>query len=138
MIRKMTPSDINSVYRLICILEDTSLDYLQIQSIFPEILKTHDVFVYEEKNQILGYADLRIESQLHHSGKVAEIVELCVDPDVRNQQIGTQLFEYIKEFAQEKDCVLLELDCNNKRLQTHKFYENLGMKHTHCKYTINL
>ena len=138
MIRKMTPSDFNSVYRLICILEDTSFDYLQIQSIFPEILKTHDVFVYEEKNQILGYADLRIESQLHHGGKVAEIVELCVDPNVRNQQIGTQLFEYIKEFAQEKDCVLLELDCNNKRLQAHKFYENCGMKHTHRKYTINL
>lgn len=138
MIRKMTPCDINSVYPLICILEDTSFDYLQIQSIFSEILKTHDVFVYEEKNQILGYADLRIESQLHHGGKVAEIVELCVDPNVRNQQIGTQLFEYIKQFAQEKDCILLELDCNNKRLQTHKFYENCGMKHTHRKYTINL
>ena len=138
MIRKMTPSDINSVYRLICILEDTSFDYLQIQSIFPEILKTHDVFVYEEKNQILGYADLRIESQLHHNGKVAEIVEFCVDPSVRNHQIGTDLFEYIKEFAQEKNCILLELDCNNKRLQAHKFYESRGMKHTHRKYSINL
>ena len=138
MIRKMISSDFDNVYKLVCDLEETEFDPYKMNEIMKELNKTHDIFVFEEEKKILGYLDLKIEYQMHHCGKVAEVIEFCVDPNYRSKKIGAQLFEYAKKYAKNKDCVVLDLTTNQKRHRAHKFYEAHGMNQTHYKYTFDL
>lgn len=138
MIRKMQESDIERVYKLVCALEETIFDFDKMSSIMKELIKTHHIFIYEYDSHIAGYIDIKIEYQMHHCDKVAEVIEFCVDSNYRSQKIGSKLFEYIKEYAKLNDCAILDLTTNQKRHRAHKFYENHGMNQTHYKYTLDL
>lgn len=138
MIRTIMERDIPDVYRLVCDLEDTKFNYEMMSKIIKDLMKIHTIFVFEQENKILGYLDLKIEFQMHHCGKVAEVIEFCVDPNYRSQQVGAQLFEYAKDYAKKQNCAVLDLTTNQKRHRAHKFYENHGMNQTHFKYTLDL
>lgn len=138
MIRKMNSSDFEKVYKLVCDLEKTCFDLDKMKMIMNELIHSHDIFVFEDNDNIIGYLDLKIEYQMHHCDKVAEVIEFCVDPKHRSQHIGAKLFEYAKTYAKDNGCVVLDLTTNQKRHRAHKFYENHGMDQTHYKYTLNL
>ena len=60
------------------------------------------VFVYEENNQVLGYAFCAI--QVQDSGSLMPvrtlyIDDICVDEKARGKHVGTALFRYVKESA---------------------------------------
>ena len=56
------------------------------------------------------------------------IDDLCVDESCRGQKIAYQLFEHVKVFAREQDCVFISLNVWNGNDGAMKFYEKLGMK----------
>ena len=80
MIRMALENDMESVYSLICNMEQKTLDKDQFKKIFAEHLKcgNRPLFIFEQDNEVLGILNLRIEYQLHHCAKIAEIIELSV------------------------------------------------------------
>lgn len=97
--RKATLTDTPSVYRLICALEDTHFAEISFNKLYQENLAVNHVeyFVAEIDGQVVGFASVHINLLLHHCGKVAEIQELVVNDQYRNQQIGRQLVQHIIE-----------------------------------------
>lgn len=140
MIRKAVATDMDCIYTLICDMEQTVLNKCKFDKIFTELINDDDNYflVYEENKEILGILHMRIEYQLHHSDKIAEVMELSVKEDARSKGIGYELFASACNKAKELNCLQIEVCCNRLRKRAHKFYESHGMQKFHYKFSMNL
>ncbi len=140
MIRKAVAGDVEKVYHLINLLEGCEFSKIQFISVYNEILldKSHCIFLFEIKKEVLGIAHMRIENQLHHCGKVAEIMELIVGDSCRSKGIGTMLFQAMCNYAKECCCTQIEVASNCSRTRAHTFYQKKGMTRSHYKFTMQI
>ena len=138
MIRRATTMDESVIYDFIVELEENEFDKTIFSTIYHANLQNPQVeyYVYEENNRVLGFISIHIQKLLHHSGNIAEIQELIVDENVRGKGIGKQLFEKARFIAIENECMQLEVCCNQKRKESHKFYESQGMTNNHYKFCL--
>lgn len=132
--------DADIVYRLISELEKCEFPECEFRQIFDKILNSshHCIFLYENSSEVIGLLHLRLENQLHHCGKTAEIMELIIKDGHRSEGIGSSLFNAAFEYAVKQDCVSFEVTSNCKRTEAHRFYQKNGMELTHFKFTRNL
>ncbi|PKV51647.1 ribosomal-protein-alanine N-acetyltransferase [Aquimarina sp. MAR_2010_214] len=92
-----------------------------------EILKNKDncVFVAVDNDKIIGWIHgfytLRVESD-----PFVEIGGLVVDKNYRKNGIGKLLVEYIINWCTSKKYRLIRVRCNTIRIESHKFYKNIG------------
>jgi len=138
--RKGKPSDCQAVYGLICELEETKLPFDRFSEIYEKQLKSKDYecLVYEQSGRVIGVLNLRYGEPLHHSEKLAEIMEFAVNSSYRENGIGKELFAAACERAKAAGCVQIELSCNQRRSGAHRFYERQGMKNSHFMFTKRL
>jgi len=130
--------DLDAVYDLVCRLENKTIARAPFDAAFLRNI-TDESIVYllaVEEGAVLGFASLHIQFLLHHAGAVGEIQEIIVDEACRGRGLGKILFQRLKEIAEEKDCVLLEVCCNQARTASHPFYISQGTKNTHYKFTL--
>lgn len=134
-IRAASWSDAPTIYAFLCVLEEAPLDQDTFLAIFRHNLTDPNVYyvVAERAGEILGFVSCHIQYLLHHCGKVGEIQELFVRPDVRNQRIGQQLIAILTTLAIQENFVNLEVTTNQKRTDTIRFYERESFKLTHVK-----
>ncbi len=140
IIRTAKLLDIKNIYDLICDMESKELDYRKFEHIFCDYLEDDSFFsiVAEENGFIIGCLNLRIEYQLHHTEKIAEIMELAVMDGHRSKGIGEELFQRASKIVKDNGCLQIEACCNQLRLKAHKFYERQGMNKFHYKFSMNL
>lgn len=125
MIRKAVPEDADIVYQLISDLEECEFPESEFRQIFDEILISshHCIFLYENNSEVMGLLHLRLENQLHHCGKTAEIMELIIKDGHRSEGIGGSLFNAASEYAVKQKCVIFEVTskaCSLKHRQVLK------------------
>ena len=94
--------------------------------------------VCRREGEPVAVLNLRFEEQLHHAGKIAEIMELAVDGRYRNRGLGRELLERAIELAKELGCMQIELACNRLRRDAHRFYLRAGMQRYHYKFSLPL
>ena len=137
MFRKATPDDCEKVYELICDMENTVLPYDDFAEILRKQLNDEKYYclLYDMDEKVIGILNLRFEDQLHHADRIAEILELAVDKDYRNNGIGKSLLSQACRIAKQNGCVQIEVDCNQIRHDTHRFYSREGMQNSHYKFT---
>lgn len=137
-IRLARPEDMRAAYALICDMEGEALDKEIFRRIYEAGLRNPDTpsLVAEGNGEAVGFLHLRMEEQLHHCAKIAEIMELAVRADVRSQGVGAKLFQAAVNLAQERGCAGIELASNRKRERAHAFYLRQGMCMTHVKLTM--
>lgn len=130
----------DSVYSLICELENEQVDKKALFQIYKKNIVAPDIYYYLaiQDGKAVGFATVHFQHLLHHMGKVAELQELVVVKSKQGLGIGSLLFEKIKEIAIENGCVLLEVCCNQVREFSHKIYLKQGMKNSHYKFTLPL
>ena len=140
MIRTAEEKDTKAVQELIELLEDCTFDSENFARIFRDQLADErwTCFVYEKEGEILACLNMRMEEQLHHCAKVAQILELIVKEDKRCQGIGAQLFRTACDHASENGCVQVELETSSWRKRAHAFYEREGMNDDHSFFTMKL
>lgn len=140
MICKAEKEDVKRVYELICDMEQSALPYEQFQRIFLAQLEDEAYYclVYRRDGECVGVLNLRFEEQLHHAGKIAEIMELAVDGSHRNRGLGRELLERACALAKERRCMQIELACNQLRRDAHRFYLRQGMSCYHYKFSRSL
>lgn len=86
----------------------------------------------DEQGHILGYAFCIIKQYLNDNIltdiKTLYIDDLCVDENIRGQNIGKKLYEAVLAYAREIGCYNVTLNvwaCNQPAM---KFYEKCGLK----------
>ncbi|MBQ8515451.1 MAG: GNAT family N-acetyltransferase [Ruminococcus sp.] len=100
--------------------------------------QNHVILVAELNGQVVGTLHMRMEYQLHHAARIAEIMELAVLDGFRSQGIGRQLLAAASETARKCLCEQLEVGSHKKRVCAHRFYQRESMKKTHDKFTLRL
>ena len=140
VIRSAKPADLWPVKHLIEVLEETVFDERDFTAAFnAQLLDPHwHCFVCEAGGKIAALLNMRIDYQIHHAAKVAEILELVVEENCRGQSIGRELFAHACEFAREEGCVQIELCSSMRRTDAHRFYEREGMRKDHFNFTMPL
>ncbi len=139
-IRLSKESDEASVYDLITLLKGFSLDRESFHDVFVQNLRDDSVLYYvaESDGCVIGFASLHIEPQLHHAGRVGEILELIVQESLRGRGIGAQLVSRLEQEAKKRGCVSIEVTTKNYRVDAQQFYEQVGFTQTHVYFTKNL
>ncbi len=140
MIRKAGKEDRERIQQLTELLESRKFDPEDFAGIYLDQLndERYVCFVYETEEGILAYLNMRMEEQLHHSAKVAQILELVTQENKRSLGYGGELFRYACDHAKQKGCVQIELETSLWRKRAHAFYEREGMTADHAYYTIKL
>lgn len=131
-------SDVKSIYALICDLEQQQFDYVQFESCFYNQLEDRRFKTIVHRNEdgvVDALLSLRIETHLHHCGKMAEIVEFVVSDTTRGQGVGSMLAKQAIEHAKEVGCVGICLVSNAIRVDAHRFYKRLGFNKSHAGFT---
>lgn len=139
-IRKATNHDIQPVYKLLCSLEETKLNWELFYETYHENYCQPRVYymVYVIEDNVVGFISLHIQSLLHHASKIAEIQELVVDTNFIGKNIGKKLFQEALKISRDHHCLQCEVCCNQKRTSSHQFYLSQGMSQHHYKFSIQL
>lgn len=138
--RKATSDDLESIYLLICDLEDQHIDGEIFESIFLKNIadpNTHYI-VAEINNRIVGFLSLHVQYILHHSKPTCELQELNIFPELRGSGIGSQLIAEAEKIAKKLDLEEIELTTKIHRHRAQSFYQKLGFTHTHNKFVKKL
>lgn len=137
MYRKGTLKDCKAVYDLICEMECSQLPYDYFYEIYKKQMDDAHYYclVCEYDNSIIGVLNLRFEEQLHHAASIAEALEFAIHSSYRKKGIGKEMLSAACKLAKETGCIQIELDCNQLRTDTHRFYLREGMKNSHFKFT---
>jgi GNAT superfamily N-acetyltransferase len=94
------------------------------------------VFV-EVENHALAVAGFRVSENLF-AGKFMYVDDLVVDEQVRSQQYGQHLFEWLVEYAKQQGCKELALDSGVHRFDAHRFYLRQRMKIASHHFSLGL
>jgi GNAT superfamily N-acetyltransferase len=63
---------------------------------------------------------------------------VVVDESARGQGIGRLLVAAAEEYFTERGCAMVEVTSNKKRLDAHRFYEQLGYTGTSFRFAKSL
>ncbi len=139
IIRKTESKDLDSIYDLICNLENEVFDFQLFKCIFEDNLNNPNYvyFVTESERRVIGFISFHTQKLLHHCGVVGEIQEFYIDPNFRNQGIGKILIQEVKTYAKTNNLKSIEVTSNKLRTENVQIYEHLGFRLTHNKFTIN-
>jgi (aminoalkyl)phosphonate N-acetyltransferase len=140
-IRMAEEKDSRIIYDFICALEETRFVPDAFEIIYRENIHSNDcvcLVAESPANGIVGFINCHIQHLLHHCGKVAEIQELFVAEQYRGTGIGHHLTTAAEREIQLRGCVNFEVTAQNKRTDTHQFYERLGFVCTHRKFVKSL
>lgn len=140
MLRKAEFNDCQKIYELICDMENKQFQYDTFSKIFQKQMNHSNYYclVYETDKRVIGVINLRVEEQLHHCEKIAEVMEFAVQKNYRKQGVGKKLFEYACEMMRNVGCSQIELATNQLRKDAHRFYVREGMKNYHFKFSKSL
>lgn len=132
--------DCRPIYELICETENSTLPYDRFAQIFHQQLNSslYECLVCEEGGSVIGMLNLRMEEQLHHAARIAEILEFAVHPDYRSKGIGKKMLSIACQLARERGCTQMEVACNRLRENTHRCYLREGMQNYHFRFSKNL
>ena len=138
--REAALTDCEKVYSLICELEGRKLPFEKFQEIYCAQInsKRYYCLLGEQDNDVLAVLNLRFEEQLHHAECITEIMEFVVDTSCRSQGIGKQMFEKAVQIAKTHGCSQIEVACNQRRKDTHRFYLREGLLNSHYKFSKKL
>ena len=90
---------------------------LEFENIFGSLLKLpeHFLMIGEIEGRTVAFLHLRVEGQLHHAAKIAEILEFDVERSHRGRNLGQQFFAYAEKLARDNGCIQFELSSNMLR-----------------------
>ncbi|GLU51988.1 GNAT family N-acetyltransferase [Dyadobacter frigoris] len=134
-IRVATEKDEETVYNMICDLEDKEFDRESFNNVFHTNLAQDRIqyVIAELGGEPVGMGSCHTQFLLHHACVVAEIQEMYVSPQYRSKEIGKALVEKLIDFAKSKNALQIEVTSNNVRESAHRFYEKEGFKKSHVK-----
>ena len=138
--RAAAEDDCSAVYDMICDMEAKKMPYPAFETIYLEQIADtdHEIILGELDSATVAVAHLRYENQLHHAGRIAEIMEFVVKEGYRNKGLGAKMLTYAEQCAEAQGCLQIEVACNQLREDAHRFYLREDMKNYHYKFSKGL
>ena len=93
--------------------------------------ETKPVFVADINGEVGGYAFCVISTPASHTLQPIKnlyIDDLCVDEKFRGHHIGTELYQYVLNYAKKIACYNVTLNVWADNKNAVKFYESIGLK----------
>jgi GNAT superfamily N-acetyltransferase len=128
-VRKATPRDINAIAVLLDQLGyPGSKEFLEgkLQRLINH--SDEELIVYEENSEVVAVMSIHFIPQIALEGDFARISYFSVDGSVRSQGIGRLMEEHCTQLAQDRKCDRIEVHCNERRSEAHRFYFRQGYK----------
>lgn len=135
MIRYANIEDVQIAFELTRLLGSDTFTFGEFEKCFIHNLFNNHILLCEENGSVLGLGVLYIFYPLHHSRKIAEVMELVIAVDARGKGIGKKLLDEMMKIAKQNECVSIEVASNRKRVAAHRFYKREGFLETHFKFT---
>lgn len=137
-LRKAVSTDLHSIYRLVCALENCFFEPKVFARVFDNNLVNPDCsyWVADIEGSVIGFISFHIQSLLHHCGPVGEIQEFYIDEAFKNKGIGRHLMNEVIAYAKTAAVTSIEVTSNKNRVENVQVYESLGFTLTHNKFTI--
>lgn len=82
---------------------------------------------YLEHDGVMCVAGIRIGEWLHQ-GRYLEIEDLVTRPGFRSHGYGSDMFDWLVDYARAQSCKHLRLLSGVARTDAHRFYERKGMR----------
>lgn len=138
--RKGNLEDCKAIYSLICDMENRELSYDRFFAIYRDQISGGHYYclVCEQHRVVIGVLNMRFEAQLHHTERIAEVLEFAVAVKCRNNGIGKEMFAQSCQIAKDNGCSQIEVACNQLRKNAHRFYLREGMYNFHFKFSKRL
>jgi PhnO protein len=134
-IRTVVAEDEETIYKMICGLENMKMDKAAFNSVFRKNLESDNIqyFIAEMAGKPVGMVSCHIQPLLHHAALVSEIQEMYVEPDFRSKNIGKALMNQVTAFAKSNGAIQMEVTSRNVRENAHRFYQREGFEKSHVK-----
>lgn len=134
-IREVTIGDRDTIYNMICGLENVVMDREGFDFVFEKNLTSANIryFLGEYLGKPVGMVSCHIQPLLHHAALVSEIQEMYVKPEYRSRQFGKALIAHVVDFARANGAIQMEVTSRNIREQAHRFYQREGFENSHVK-----
>jgi len=87
-----------------------------------------ELILYEENSEVLAVMSIHFIPQLALEGDFARISYFSVDSGARSKGIGNLLEEFCSRIATARNCDRIEVHCNERRTDAHRFYYRQGYK----------
>ncbi|OSZ82853.1 hypothetical protein CAP35_06200 [Chitinophagaceae bacterium IBVUCB1] len=137
-IRRANADDIDSVYRMLCLLSRKEYDRQQFEACYLRNITNVDIIylIAEADGEVCGFISCHAQQLLHHAGTAYEIQEMFVDEAYRGKGIGKKMLATLLSIINLTDYDVLEVTSSNWREDAHAFYMNHGFAQTHLKFTM--
>lgn len=94
------------------------------------------ITVAEINDQLVAVMSLIFFDYFPAAARYARITALVVDDQHRSKGIGSELLEYARINAAERDCACIEVTSSVTREDTHAFYVHAGFHHESLKFVL--
>lgn len=126
-VRAALPEDARLIKRLVAQLGYNNLSEEDIRKKITDYSSDHYallVGVHEE--QVIAFMSLHWFEIFHSKGRMGRISAFCVDEAHRSKGFGKQMMAAAENFLITKGCTKFEVTSNERRVDSHRFYLNLG------------
>ncbi|NNE91463.1 MAG: GNAT family N-acetyltransferase [Verrucomicrobiales bacterium] len=89
------------------------------------------IFVVRTDYEIIGMVNVLFTISTAMGGFVILLEDVIIHPDFRNQSYGTQLIDYVIQFAKRKDFCRITLLTDKISAESQRFFQKLGFQHSH-------
>lgn len=86
---------------------------------------------------VCSVAGFRISESLSW-GRFLYVDDLITDAQMRSQNYGHQLLDWLIQYARQQDCAQLHLDSGLQRLDAHRFYQREGLQISSYHFVLKL
>lgn len=105
------------------------------------MIANNEIFVAKLEERIVGYIILSSregKKNGYRYRKELDIDAMGIDENYRNQGIGRNLLEYVKEYAKENNYTDLRLTVNEENENARHLYEKVGFKVKNIAYSMQI
>lgn len=85
-----------------------------------------ELLVAIDSGKVVGVISLHFIPQLALAGDFCRISYFCVSETARGAGVGTMLEARAVEIAHDRSCDRIEVHCNSRRVDAHRFYFRQG------------
>lgn len=99
----------------------------------------YQVHVVESEGRIVGTFSLLVVVALSHRGIPGAVVEaVVVDEKCRSRGVGEAMMRKAMDVARAKGCYKVALSSSSRRVNAHRFYDNIGFQRHGVSFLVEL
>jgi GNAT superfamily N-acetyltransferase len=96
------------------------------------------VFIAEDHDKLVGFTSFSIRDVIRYPKPIAELDELFVLPEYRQQGVGKDLMSQVEAKAKALNCYRVFIESHYDHKVAHQFYEKLGFTNYGYHFIKNL